>query len=488
MTTEEEAKFARDKFVLTPHKNPTGEDDIVFKPTAEHKAQAVSYYQVNGDNFDAIIGKPREDKPKKPAAIFGRLGQAENFVEKQPLYYDRSGLWWVWNQGLYCWQQTDEVEICNYLNGELGIDTINTTARNEILQALKQVSRRNAPLPLPVSWVQFKDTIVDIESGEEFKASSAYFTVNPAPYGLHKDKFMETPIMDRIFEEWVGKDHVRTLYEILAYCLLADYPIHRLFCFIGAGMNGKTCFLRMVEKFVGRQNCCSTELDSLLNSRFEVTRLHKKLVCIMGETNFNEITKTSILKKLTGQDLIGFEYKNKNPFEEKNYAKILIATNNLPETTDKTIGFYRRWHIIDFPNQFSEQEDILATIPEAEYESLALKSIGILHDLLKSRKFSSEGSIEERQRVYEEKSNPFDKFYRDNVEEDSVGDIAKWDFEKRFSEWCKANRFRTMADVTIAKHMKAKGINEIKIYKDWFDNNMTTRKQIRCWAGIRWKV
>ena len=93
----------------------------------------------------------------------------------------------------------------------------------------------------------------------------------------------------------------------------------------------------------------------------------------MGETNFNEMSRTSKLKKLTGGDLIGFEYKNKNPFEAKNYAKILIATNSLPTTSDKTLGFYRRWMIIDFPNQFSEKKDILKDIPEEEYESLALK-------------------------------------------------------------------------------------------------------------------
>jgi len=187
--------------------------------------------------------------------------------------------------------------------------------------------------------------------------------------------------MDRIFEEWVGKDYVKTLYEIIAYCLLPDYPINRLFCFVGSGMNGKSKFLELVRRFVGANNVCSTELDTLIASRFEITRLHKKLICQMGETNFNEMNKTSIIKKLTGGDLIGFEYKNKNPFEEKNYAKIIIATNNLPTTTDKTIGFYRRWLIIDFPNQFSEKKDILAEIPDEEYESLALKCVGILNNL-----------------------------------------------------------------------------------------------------------
>jgi putative DNA primase/helicase len=120
-------------------------------------------------------------------------------------------------------------------------------------------------------------------------------------------------------------------------------------------MNGKSCFLNLLKKFVGIDNITSTELDTLLTSRFEITKLHKKLVCTMGETDFSEMTKTSIIKRLTGGDLIGFEYKNKTPFDDNNYAKILIATNNLPATNDKSIGFYRRWLIVDFKNKLKKK-------------------------------------------------------------------------------------------------------------------------------------
>jgi putative DNA primase/helicase len=247
--------------------------------------------------------------------------------------------------------------------------------------------------------------------------------------------------------------------------------------------------MRLIEKFIGSRNICSTELDTLLNSRFEITKLHKKLVCMLGETNFNELSKTSILKKLTGQDTIGFEYKNKTPFDDKNYAKILISTNNLPETTDKTIGFYRRWDIIDFPNQFTEVNDILKTIPEEEYECLAVKCIEILYDLLKERKFNNEGSIEDRQKKYEEKSNPLDKFLKEYVSDRDVNaDIPKWEFEQRFNDWNKMNKFREMSDIVIAKKMKERGILEVKVYKEWFDkgSNGFVKRQVRCWGGIKW--
>ena len=39
-----------------------------------------------------------------------------------------------------------------------------------------------------------------------------------------------TPTMDKLFEEWVGKEYVQTLYEIISYCCYMDYPIHLIFC------------------------------------------------------------------------------------------------------------------------------------------------------------------------------------------------------------------------------------------------------------------
>lgn len=418
--------------------------------------------------------------------VFGKASRGEIFNCLQPIFYDKSGTFWLWNYNKKCWEIIDEIDLLNVIEEGTGVDIISSQNRTEIINTLKQEGRKNMPKPIKPTWIQFKDTIVDISTGEKFESTPEYFSTNPIPWGLHKDNFESTPIMDSIFEQWVGPENIRKLYEIISYCLLPSYPIHRLFCFIGAGMNGKSCFINLLRKFIGEKNSTSTELDTLLNSRFEVTKLYRKLLCVMGETNFKELQKTSIIKKLTGGDLIGFEYKNKTPFDELNYAKIVIATNNLPETDDKTIGFYRRWLIIDFPNQFTEQKDILATIPEEEYEALALKSSIILHDLLKAKKFTNEGSIEERMRKYEEKSNPFDKFLSECCDcEDPNGYIWKFDFEKKFREWCKENHFRDYSEIAIGRKMKEKGINPIQKYSDWFIDGQ--KKLLRTWIGIKWK-
>lgn len=464
------------------------EQEIEIKKIAEESGltkatltkQLEKYKQENLKQEDKDRNLSIEDLGLKIGQAMNKKQIAREILRVQPIYYDSAKNWWLWIYPKWKWQRVDETDILNAVDSATLINTINKTERTEIIEALKQVCRLNEPMQVNPTCIQFKDTIFDIKTGERFKASHEFFVTNPIPYELHEENFEQTPVMDKIFTEWVGEENVKKLYEIIAYCMLPDYPIHRIFCFIGSGMNGKSKYLELLRKFIGQENCCSTELDTLCTSRFEVTRLHKKLVCQMGETNFGEMNKTSMLKKLSGGDLIGFEYKGKDCFEDKNYAKLIIATNNLPSTTDKTIGFYRRWMIIDFPNQFSEAKDILAEIPEEEYNALASKCCFILKELLDRRAFTNEGSVEERMKKYEDHSNPLEKFIKENIEEDVDGYIWKFEFEEKLNAWCKDNRFREMSDVAIGKKMKEMGVNQRLIM------NAEAGKQWRAWTGIKW--
>ena len=410
---------------------------------------------------------------------------AEQIWQRIPYFYDTAKIWWLWNLKELKWEVVDETAILIMVKNGSRANTIKATEKSEIVEAMRQYGREQKPMDIKKTWIQFKNKIYDYMSGEKFDVTPNYFVTNPIPYEINGND--KTPVMDKIFEEWVGKENITKLYEILAYSLIPDYPLHRIFCFIGAGMNGKSKYLQLLRKFIGTSNVCSTELDNLLLSRFEITKLHKKLVCQMGETDFNEMNRTSIIKKLTGGDLIGYEYKNKNPFEDVNYAKILIATNNLPATTDKTIGFYRRWMIIDFPNQFTEAKDILGDIPEKEYDNLATKSLKILKELIEKREFTNEGSIEDRMKNYEDHSNPISKFIKEECSTGNAGDFeTKNSFENRLNKWMENNKHRKMTGHAINKWMKINGFEEGRDNIDWFENDKLVKKLARVWYGIKY--
>ena len=389
---------------------------------------------------------------------------AEQFIKIQPLYYDGNKIWWIWDEEEFKWKRTDKTNILNAIAHCSVGNTINSKEKVEILEALEQIGRENNPEENKESWIQFKNKIYDIENGEELEASPKYFVTNPIPYALGKEE--ETPIIDELFISWVGEEHKQELYEIIAFCIIPNYFIHRMFCLIGSGANGKSTYLRILEKFIGIENITSSSLNLLMKERFEGSKLLNKLVCLMGETNFNLISNTDYLKKLTGEDLVRCEFKGKDGFDFRNYAKLIMATNSLPPTADKTDGFYRRWKIIDFSNKFKKEKDVLSNIPETEYNNLALKCLNIVRKLWIDRKFTNDGDFEKRKLRYEDKSNPLNKFIKENYIRDVNKDILFNDFFDNFIIYLEERGARILSSPAVSKQLKNEGFEVKLLTKD----------------------
>lgn len=358
-----------------------------------------------------ITGEKFESKP-----VLRVTNYTENiklFWNEQPFFYDKHKMWWLWNKYKFKWEIIDEIDLMNAIDKQLNLsgETVDSKTKQNYIEAAKRIGRAKQPKEAPIKWIQFKDKAYSLKSKKVYDVKPNYFFTNPIQWEIGKSD--KTPTLDKLFKEWVGKDYVDTLYEMIAYCCYRDYPIQLLFCLYGIGRNGKSCFLKVLTKFIGKDNLCSTDLDLLTgsrSSRFESFKLYKKLACLMGETNFGVLATSSILKKLTGGDVIGFEKKNKDPFDDFNYAKLIIASNSLPSSEDTSEGFYRRWVIIDFPNQFPEGKDITKTIPEEEYRNLAFKVCKLLPKMIKKGEIYNQGNIEERKQKYIMASNPLPFF------------------------------------------------------------------------------
>jgi len=442
--------------------------------------------QILEEDRDKELGiiEKEEVSEKFIPSFFDKINLAEQFIKLIPLYYDESGLWWIWREENLRWDMIDDVDILNHIRFSSTANVISSKERTEIIMALKQVARTKKPIEMNKNWIQFDKIIIDIKTGDKFKASSQYFMTNPIPHklGLSED----TPIMNELFESWVGKNNIQKLYEIIAYCCLSDYPLERIFCLLGGGSNGKSCFLSLLSRFLGFNNICSTDLNLLVKSRFESAKLRDKLACLMGETDFNDLTSTQLLKRLvSGKDTIGIEYKNKGLYNYINHAKLIIATNNLPSTSDKTIGFYRRWMIIDFPNEFTEKEDVLSKIPIEEYNNLALKCVGIVGNLISKREFTNEGNYEDRKKRYESKSNFLEEFLKTTTIEDEESYITKRDFYKNFNDWSKDNHHRELSERMVGLCMKKLNVSSNLIRLDWIKDGK--KVVARVWMGLKWK-
>lgn len=419
-----------------------------------HEIVSNSAIQEFQEFIDRFFG---DMKMKSCMQVFTVEVQAQKFEKLQPFFYDKSGIFWLWNHEDFCWEITDDIDMLNMIKMTVEKDVNNSKLRLEILNALKQRGRMNIPKEIKPTWIQFRERIIDIQTNEEFKATPNYFVTNPILWRIGEED--STPTFDKLFKEWVGEEHKEELYEVIAFCLAPSYFIQRLICLIGAGSNGKSTYLNILRKFIGNQNITSVSLDDLMKSRFAGAKLFRKSVCLIGETNFNTLQRTDFLKKLTGGDMVPGEFKNKNPFDFINYAKLVMASNSLPMTADKTDGFYRRWKIIDFPFKFGEKRDILSEIPEKEYENLAKKCLNILRRLWEERTFTNDGDFDDRRKRYEEKSNPVMLYIRESYEKDINSDVLFSEFYEGLLDFFNENGFRTLTKPTVTKQLKMEGFD-----------------------------
>lgn len=391
---------------------------------------------------------------------------AAKFWNIQKFFYDENRTFFLWNKENYKWVSVDEIDMMNAVDKSIKMsgETINSQIKGNYLEAFKRIGREKTPIPPENSWVQFKDTIIDVLTGETKPATSDYFITNPIPWNIGESE--DTPMIDKFLHEWVVKEglqdesYVRTMYEILAYCMLYKQFLQRMIALTGSGSNGKGCFLRLIRKFLGEDNVSTSELRTLSDNNFETAALYKKLVCLMGEVDAYDMSNTKLLKKLTGEDLIRYEFKGKNQFSAESYTTCVIATNSLPVTPDKSIGFYRRWLIVDFPHTFAVGPDIIELIPEIEYSNLAKKSIRIAKELWTNYKFTNEGDIHQRTERYERRSNPIEHFIKEYCNSNPDYSVPFSNFMTKFNNYLKSQNLRSMNANQLGRALKREGFEK----------------------------
>ena len=388
---------------------------------------------------------------------------AEDYVKIYPLIYNKYKLWWKWSTLNLCWERVDETDLMlsiNKLSDWNGV--INQKIKNQLLNALMLCGRErfnNLKKPKK-SWIQFKNKIIDINTEEEIEPNPNYFIVNRIPWSLGESE--ETPVMDKILSGW--NEDIYLLKEIMSYCLISDNPIHRIYCLFGKGRNGKGRYQALIERVVGMDNCTTTEIDRLqANPRFETSRLQHKNVCFLGETTHKAITRSDTIKKISGNDLVPVEWKGSNNTENvKLNCRLIMGTNAIPMSNDRTFGYASRWLIVKFDSVYRKGKDILETIPEIEYNNFCRQSIKILRELLKRGEFKGEKSYEEKEKELEELSNPIMSFIKNCCKEDFDEEVPKFLFENKLIRYCKLKGLRRMSYKEINTAMKEEGYEDIR--------------------------
>ena len=272
----------------------------------------------------------------------------------------------------------------------------------------------------------------------EGEASSLYDAPITRRLPFCYDPEATCPYVDELISEWVKPEDINTLWEWIGYCLWPDHRIKNFVILYGPGDSGKSTFAELLRAFLGRDNCSSVTLHNLSESRFKIAELRHKYANIASDISRDDVKNQSIIKSLTGNDMLTLEQKYKQPFQFINTTKMIFTCNKIPQVTDVDDAYIDRLLLIEFPNRFSKDKNVLAGITDEELAGMFNKAWGALCRLLDRGHFEEDELLNKKERYYEI-INPVNKWVKDRCVVGSNYKITKSEAHRDYLEWAAAN-------------------------------------------------
>jgi putative DNA primase/helicase len=206
------------------------------------------------------------------------------------------------------------------------------------------------------------------------------------------------PEFDKFLASIVAPDDVSLVWELIGYLMYNGNPLHKAIMFHGSGRNGKGTLIRVLKALLGKDNVTSVPLQALVNERFGPANLFGKLANLAGDIDGTYLEQTAMFKAVTGQDEISAEFKFKNKFDFTPYAVPVFSANKIPGSADTTNGYFSRWVVVTFPNNFTGREDrnLDYRLQQAhEIEGIAAKGLIALDHVMSRGNFLETTSTKE---------------------------------------------------------------------------------------------
>ena len=293
---------------------------------------------------------------------------------------------------------------------------IKTHELNEVVGHIKRrtyVDRSKFDSNIDV--LNLRNGLLNIQSKELQPHTPEHLSLVQMPTEYKPDA--ECPKILEFFNEVLRPDEVEVMFRLIGYCLHENCEYEKAAMFYGTGANGKGVVIRIIERFLGEDNCSHRSLQHLDTNRFAVADVCGKLVNTFADLKSVKLSETGNFKMLVSGDSISGEHKFENSFKFRNFAKLIFSANEIPESDDKSDAFYRRWLIFHFDKKFvggKEDTKLLEklTTPD-ELSGLLNKALTGLQELIDDGGFHDK-DIEDIRRDYEEHTNDVNTFlYRE---------------------------------------------------------------------------
>lgn len=360
-------------------------------------------------------------------------------------------------------------------------DEWTSRAEGEVLSYLSS-ARELIPFPSRDN-INTLNGVFNLESGKLEPHSPEDRT--PVQIGAAYDPAATCPNVEKFLADVLpDPEDRRLILEIAGYLLVPDNRLRKAFMLTGAGRNGKTTVLKLLEQLMGPGNVSHLSLHKLVEDRFAAAELYGRQANICGDIDRRALASASLFKEIVGGDPIHAERKHRDPFSFEPYARLLFSANELPPTPDGSPAFYDRWIVIPFPRRFSDAEadETLferLTTPE-ELSGLLNLAIKALGELRERGHFCETASTTDAASRFKVETDSVAGFLAEEATFDTEAWVSKADLFQRYERWCKQNNRGALGKQKFNARLQADHPQIV----DKQGNKATGKNGLKGWSGV----
>lgn len=397
----------------------------------------------------------------------------ESFYIKNKLQYEKLAKYLIDNENIV--KINDQLHIYKdgyYSNNLIDIEKImlkyiqnsTKTPRGEVLRYLELLCT-NKKLSNS-KYIVFNNGVYDLETKELLDYSPKYIIKNKIPHNYNPAAYHE--LLDKTLNKICCHDKKLryVIEEMIGYTLLRRNELGKSFILTGDGSNGKSTLLDLINELLGEENISSVSLKEL-SDRFKTFQLDGKLANIGDDISNEYIQDNSTFKKLVTGEKVNVERKGRDPYDFKNYSKLIFSANELPRINDLSGGLKRRLVFIPFNAKFSKRdEDYDPFIKDKITTSAALEyllkiAIDGLYRVINNNSITSSKVCDKVWEEYEAINNPVVSFIEEHkIENESVNDVFR-----QYQVWCVESGLKPLSKIVFGKEVRKQGFNSNKSVK-----------------------
>jgi putative DNA primase/helicase len=255
------------------------------------------------------------------------------------------------------------------------------------------------------------------------------------------------------------------LQELLGYCLTSSIKIEKAFILYGVGRNGKSVFAKVIRMLLGEESVSSVPFSQFATS-FGLESLIDKTVNISAENDVKTLNTEKIKAVISG-DKMSINRKNKQHLQIALNCKLVMLTNNLPNTNDTSFGFFRKIMIIPFNNIIPEDEVDINLFSKLECEKSGILNwalVGLKRLVSNGYSFSKCKAVDDIVDSYRRNQDDISAFISDCVKT-STESTPKSKVYGVYSAWCSSNNVTPKGRLTFWEKFKLHFVNINKPYR-----------------------